>query len=210
MTARNRLGIGIACVVPLLFLSYLFEREHWTVSPFGVMLGSGLAAAVCSQAIVWWKEQSRDAEKAERERQFIALQLAIALERYAIECAMRISEIGQGIEDSYQTGSFASAIPGMPNLELPNAIEWRWISTDLSSEVLSLAPRIRFCEGSIRFTLDVAGAHDGATECQRQLGLIGHEAWMLAGRVREQHKISSQSYALGKWNFVDSLMKPCS
>jgi hypothetical protein len=153
------------------------------------------------------KEYTGEEKTVRRDRQFAALQLAVVLERYAIECATRISEIDRRLNKGYETGFFAFTLPGMPKLTLPDAVEWRWIATDLTSEVLSLAPKISFSDGSIEFTLDIAGLHDGAEESQRQLGLIGYEAWLLASKVRSQHNLSTQAYALGQWNFENTLEK---
>lgn len=69
-----------------LLLPYINVQQ---VSPLVQMLGSGLAAALLSQAFIWWKESWRERQVAERDRRFFALKLAVVLERYAIECAMQ-------------------------------------------------------------------------------------------------------------------------
>ncbi|ATD60132.1 hypothetical protein CNX70_07955 [Janthinobacterium svalbardensis] len=199
--------IGCAFIAIVFIAMYMYFGDKYSVSPLGQIFGSGLVAAVFSQLLIFMKERSRDKQIEDRDRKFIALQLAVTLERYAIECAMRINKISDILEEYYQTRSFMVAIPSMPNLTLPDAVEWRWIETALTSEVLSLAPRISFSEGSIQFILDAAGMHSGAEESQRQLKLMGHDVWMLAEKVRMQHKISPQTYVLGQWEFLDTLKK---
>ncbi|MCS0599574.1 hypothetical protein [Massilia agri] len=185
--------------------AYLFQRDEWNISPLGQIIASGVSAALFSQALTWLKEHRREEKNANRDRQFIALQLAVTLERYAIQCARQVSDISDSVELSYQTGWVTSNIPSLPKLTLPDAIEWRWIATGLTSEVLALAPRIDFGNGSIAFILDACGPHDGAEEAQRQCRAIGMEAWRIAQKVREVHGIAPQAYALGKWDFLNTL-----
>lgn len=186
---------------------YLREREAWEVSPLGLMLGSGLAAGLLTQGFVWWKEHRREREQSGRDRQFIALQLAVSLERYAIECGMRIDKIHRNLEDFYGSGHLSPSFPGLPELKLPATAEWRWIAPDLASEVLSLAPRIAFAEGTVQAILDLVDQHAAQEEAQLQLGSIGNAAWTLAEKLREKHNIPVQAYVLGQWNFIATLEK---
>lgn len=194
--------VALGIIVVVLVLPFL---DNTQIPPVVQMLGSGLAAALFSQAVVWWKESARDQRNADRDQRFIALQLAVVLERYAIECAMRIGEIDQKLDESYIYGAQSAALPGMPPLELPNAVEWRWIDSAVTSDVLSLTPRIKFGEGSIAATFDFGNWHDGAEEIKRQLLLIGRDAWDLACKVRAKYKLPVQTYPMGDWDFVKAL-----
>jgi hypothetical protein len=193
-------GVGL-----LIFIWYLLERQTWDISPLGLMLGSGVVAGVVTQVVIWWKEHSREKEKTARERQFVALQLAVTLERYAIECAMRITHISDVLNELYEQGGPLRAFPILPPLELPSAAEWRWIAPDLASEVMSLTPKISFGNGSIDFLHNIAGEVESAEESQRQLRLVGHTAWTLGRRLRATHNIPPQTYVLGKWDFLKDL-----
>lgn len=194
------LTLGI--IVVALVLSFFSDTQ---IPPVVQMLGTGLAAALFSQALVWWKESSRDQRNADRDQRFVALQLAVVLERYAIECAMRIGEVDQKLDESYIYGGQLAVLPGMPLLELPNAVEWRWIDSAVTSDVLSLAPRIKFSEGSIAATFDACDWHDGAEEIKKQLALIGRDVWNFACRVRTKYKLPVQMYPMAKWDFVQTL-----
>ena len=118
---------------------------------------------------------------------------------------MRIGEVDQRLDESYNYGERSTALPGMPPLELPNAVEWRWIDSVVTSDVLSLAPRIKFGEGSIASTFDFCDWHDGAEEIKKQLSLIGRDAWNLACKVRAKYKLPMQTYPMGQWDFVKAL-----
>lgn len=169
------------------------------------ILVTGVVAAVLTQMFTWVKEHSRDKRKLEIDRRYIALQVAVSLERFSIDCAMRISNIAQSLDDFYEGGRTAPDIYGIPALVLPNSDDWRWITTELASEVLSLSPHIQFSEGAIRFASDVIDSHSAAEEAQFQLGLRGYDSWGLAQRVRAHYGIAVASYDLNSWDFVKTL-----
>lgn len=169
------------------------------------ILGTGVVAAVLTQLFTWVKESNRDKRKLEIDRRYIALQVAVSLERFAIDCAMRISNIAQSLDDFYEGSRTAPDVYGIPALALPNSDDWRWITTELASEILSLSPHIQFSEGAIRFASDVIDSHSAAEEAQLQLGLRGYDSWSLAQRVRAHYGIAAGSYDLNNWDFVKAL-----
>ena len=207
MALRKNMLSGVASVGLLVFAWYIFKLNIGSISPLVQMLGTGVVAGVISQLLIWWKEHSREEENAARDRRFIALQLAVTLERYAIECAMRISRISDILEHFYENATPISEIPTLPSLELPTAADWRWIAPHLASEIMSLAPKIGFGTGSIQYIYNIVDEHDAAEEAQRQLGLVGHAAWLLGVRLRAEHDIPPQAYVLGQWNFERDLEK---
>lgn len=191
---------GILVVV--LLLPYINVQQ---VSPVVQMLGSGLAAALLSQAFIWWKESRRERQTAERDRRFFALELAVVLERYSIECAMRVGVVNQHIDGFQIDEPCSDPFPGMPPLELTDSGEWRWIDSALSSEVLSLAPRIKFSEGSIEATFNYCDWLQGAEEVIAQLRAIGLEALTLASTIRKKYGLDPQMYSMGECDFRKTL-----
>jgi hypothetical protein len=169
------------------------------------IIGTGVVAAVLTQLFAWVKEHSRDRKKLEIDRRYMALQVAVALERFSIDCAMRISDIDQSLDEFYQGGRVTPDVYGIPSLVLPNSDDWRWISTELASEVLSLSPHNQFSDGAIRFASDVIDSHSAAEEAQLQLGLRGYDSWNLAQRVRANYGIAAGNYDLNSWDFVKTL-----
>jgi hypothetical protein len=92
------------------------------------------------------------------------LKLAVVLEGFAIDCAMQIDSVNDHIH-GYEIEELRSGpLLGMPPLELPDSTEWRWIDSALSSEVLAIAPRIKFGEGSVQATFDYGDYRQGAEE----------------------------------------------
>jgi hypothetical protein len=169
------------------------------------ILGTGVVAAVLTQLFTWVREHMRDQNKLYIDRRYIALQVAVSLESFSIDCATRISNVEQSLDDFYQGGRVAPEVFGLPTLVLPRSEDWRWIATELASEVLSLSPHIQFSEGAIRFTLDIADSHSAAEEAQLQLGLRGFDSWRLAQRVRQYYGIACANYDLNSWDFVKTL-----
>lgn len=168
---------ALGIVLMLLLWPYINVQK---VSPLVQMLGSGLAAALLSQALVWWKESRREKQTADRDRRFFALKLAVVLERYAIDCAMRIGTVDDHIRSYEIEEPRSDRLPGTPTLELPDSTEWRWIDSALSSEILALAPRIRFGEGAVAAAFDYGDYRQGAEELIVQLRSIGAETLSLA------------------------------
>lgn len=197
--------ISIAVGGLLIVTWYLLGREKWELSPLGLMLGSGVVAGVITQVVVWLKEHAKEEQKAALDRQFVALQLAVTLERYAIECAMRISTIADVLNEFYEQRGAMRPIPALPPLELPAATEWRWIAPHLASEVMSLNPQISFGNGSIQFAHDIVDEVEAAEEARKQLRIVGYAAWTLGTRLRAEHEIPPQTYVLGTWNFLKEL-----
>jgi hypothetical protein len=194
------IAMGIMAVT--LLLPYINVQQ---VSPLVQMLGSGVAAALLSQAFIWWKESWRERQVEERDLRFFALKLAVVLERYAIECAMRIGVVDDHIY-GYETDEPRSGpLLGMPLLELPDSTEWRWIDSVLSSEVLALAPRIKFSEGSVGATFDYADFRQGAEELVAQLRTVGFETLTLASKIRKKYGLDPQAYSMGGWDFREAL-----
>lgn len=192
--------IGIFVVA--LLLPYINIQQ---VSPLVQMLGSGLAAALLSQAFIWWKENWRERQVADRDRRFFALKLAVVLERYAIECAMRIGIVDDHIHGYEIDEPRSGPLPGIPVLELPDSTEWRWIDSSLSSDVLALAPRIKFGEGSVGATFEYGDFRQGAEELEAQLRAVGLETLNLASTIRKKYGLDPQAYSMGEWDFRKTL-----
>lgn len=189
-------------ILVLLLWPYINVQQ---VPPIVQMLGSGLAAALLSQCLVWWKESRRERQIVDRDRRFFALKLAVVLERYAIECAMRIGTVGEHIHGYEIQEPRSGPLPGTPPLELPESTEWRWIDSALSSEILALHPQIKFGEGSVAAIFDYGDFHQGAEELIAQLRSIGFKTLTLASTIREQYGLGVQTYALGEWDFRKTL-----
>jgi hypothetical protein len=193
---------AIGIMVVALLLPYINVQQ---VSPLVQMLGSGLAAALLSQAFIWCKESWRERQVVNRDRRFFALKLAVVLERYAIECAMRIGVVEDHIYGYEIDEPRSGPLPGMPLLELPDSTEWRWIDSALSSEVLALSPRIKFSEGSVGATFDYGDFHQGAEELVAQLRAVGFETLTLASTIRKKYGLDPQAYSMGEWDFTKTL-----
>jgi len=192
----------IGIFVAALLLPYVNVQE---VSPIMQMLGSGLAAALLSQTLIWWKESRREKQTADRDRRFFALKLAIVLERYAIECAMRVGFVHEHVSHYDIHEPLSDPLPGIPPLELPDSSEWRWIDSALSSQVLSLAPRLKYCDGSVEASFHYGDFHQGCGELIKQLRAIGFETLTLASTIRTKYGLDPQSYLMGKWDFAKAL-----
>lgn len=196
-------AFAVIGIVILLLLWPFINVDH--VPPMAQMLGSGVAAALLSQALVWWKESRREIQIADRDRRFFALKLAVVLERYAIECAMRIGTVDEHIQGIEIEEPRSGPLPGTPPLELPDSTEWRWIDSALSSEVLALAPKIKFGEGSVQATFDYGDYRQGAEELILQLRYIGFETLTLASTIRKKYGLEPQAYSMGEWDFRKTL-----
>lgn len=193
---------ALGIVIALLLWPYINVQK---VPPLVQMIGSGLAAALLSQALIWWKESRRERQIADRDRRFFALKLAVVLERYAIDCAMRIGTVDEHIHGYEIQEPRSGPLPGTPPLELPNSTEWRWIDSALSSEILALAPRIKFGEGSVAAAFDYGDYHQGVEELIAQLRSIGFETLTLASTIRDKYGLGSQTYSMGDWDFIKTL-----
>lgn len=175
---------------------------------WGPILLTGVTAALFNQGITWLKDSRRDKAAHQRERYYTALVLAVALERFAIDCASCVGDVRIELDELSRSGlnSYDALTTGaIPLLEIPSGIDWRWIRPDLASAALALSPQVEVSNGSIRFIGSVASPDDASEECIRQAGMRGLEAWCIAEKIRPAYGIPAAAYQFGEWEFLDDL-----
>lgn len=171
------------------------------------ILGTGVTAAVLTQALAWMKDAYRDRNKMEIDRRYMALRLSVALERFSIQCADQIGEIGNRFDRRIEGASIVFPL-AMPRLELPQGDDWRWISPELASDVFAIFPHIDFSNGAINCSLEVADDFQAADTCQHHLALRGIECWELAIKIRKHYEPPQAKFDLGSWDFIQALRDP--
>ncbi|WP_155634426.1 hypothetical protein [Burkholderia stagnalis] len=175
---------------------------------WGPILLTGVTAALFNQGITWLKDSRRDKAVHRREQYNTALVLAVALERFAIDCASCVGDVRNELDELSRSGldSYgALTTTAIPLLEIPPGIDWRWIRPDLASAALALSPQVEVSNGSIRFIGSVANPDDASEECVRQAGMRGLEAWCVAEKIRPAHGLPVAAYQFGEWKFLDEL-----
>lgn len=172
------------------------------------ILLTGVAAAIINQLLGWLKDSRREKAKVEVDKRYTALRLAVALERFAIQCADQIAVIDSEIRRA-SMGGVAPECHSIvfPSLRVPEVDDLRWISSDLASEILAVPPQIDFSKGAIDWAWENDGPDDMAAEYQLQLALRGLESWDLAFKVRREHRIAPAKFDMGGWDFIEVMRK---
>jgi len=55
-------------------------------------ISSGVVTAIMNQGILWWREAQHDSASTKRDARYLAIRLAVMLEKFAIQYADRIAD----------------------------------------------------------------------------------------------------------------------
>jgi hypothetical protein len=172
------------------------------------ILLTGVTAAIINQLLGWWKDSRREKAKVDVDKRYTALRLAVALERFAIQCAEQIATVESEVRRAHMNGVEPECHSiAFPSLHAPESSDLRWISTDLASEVLAVQPQINFSKGAIGWAYESGPPEDMADEFQNQLARRGLQCWEIGIKVRLEYGIAPATFDLGDWDFIKVLRK---
>lgn len=163
-------------------------------------LGAGVVAACVNHGLVWCKEKLALRSTC----QHIALSAAVALERYAAECAYAINHTKQGVAEASmydQRSPTNGAI--MPDLALPDHTGWKCLDAGLAAQVLALPLQIRYSQQYIARTWELDDPFAAASELVREAARRGNDAWSIAAKLRHRYDLPEAALGLDEhqWDF---------
>jgi hypothetical protein len=167
------------------------------------ILGFSVIAAFITAALnqgstwlfaLWQKKQSAD---------FDAVRLAVALERFAYQCADRISD-EQTWRDS--GGNAGGAFYELPSMGFPSDVAWKNLELELVDRVLVLENDLMRSESIIKGELEhLTAPENKANEPREQAGLIGYRAHTLAQDLRARYQPNRRVERLHAWDHIATL-----
>ena len=165
-----------------------------------LVLGAGATSAVLTAGRDWWKE-SASSRKAAR---YAALRIAVALEKFALECAELIED--QEIFDSSH-GHAGKQHGNLPFFEsYPLDIDWRVLKPDFASSALSVPIELISASRTIAFMWEIAPGESDT--CTAEAARCGLRMWDLAKKMRAHYQLPPVDLThYGKWEPIKSLSK---
>jgi hypothetical protein len=177
-------------------------REFSTIAV--AALSTGLATAIFNQGISWWREHTLEMRATGKEARYLAIRLAVILERFALDCADGIA--GQKMYNRHgpEVGRAHGALPDLA--PYPDESEWKSLEPDFLARALTLRNELVLADRAIGFWADVEPECVPGT-CDEECGKCGFFAWTLAANLRRHYRFSPFAPDKTSWSIVDTLKR---
>ena len=163
-----------------------------------VLLGSGAATAVMQIYFEHRRERRLRTDSAE----YLALQLALQFEGYAIECAEKSSKHKLAHNSDGHAGGVISNVPEAP--PYPQSEGFKWLDRQLLNDILEFPQRCRMANEAALFWWNVVGDRDCCEVAMLENTLLmGGRALDIARRLRRDHNLKARDMTFGQWNIAE-------
>jgi hypothetical protein len=168
-------------------------------------LGTGFVTSALNHFAGSYLEGRKERRSVRRDSRYLAIRLAVILERFAIDCADIIAENNSFLTPNGFLGRRDSQLPTLQ--EYPSDIDWRSFEPELSVRIFSLPNEVSVSQGVISFADRLAGGPDGSpSDTTNQAGLCGHRALHIANDLRERYQLPPFRMAWPQWD-VPTILK---
>jgi hypothetical protein len=166
--------------------------EWWQVLTLFLSAGvsAGVFTAIVNNLLAEWRDRRKEKRTSARDAVYLAMQVAVIIERFAIECEDIINHNELHTEFQGHAGTVHWKLP--PLGEYPTDADWKALDPSLSSRALSLPNELRVSEGVIKFWSELEPRGQGIllNTCNGQAGKCGYRAWQLAVDIRRRYGLS--------------------
>lgn len=150
----------------------------------------GISSGLVSAIITLGYTARKDKAEKERESSHGALEAAIALKRFAIECARTIEDGNAAISEANRDHDYSPLYEvKIPTFAFPESIVWKWFDKSLAAQLkvfpLAVSAASRHIGVSYQWAVD---AFDVMTEKLVETAKLGQKAWELAVATREKYE----------------------
>ncbi len=166
-------------------------------------IGLGIVAAVFTAGSNWFSTWYFSNRQQKQSADYDAVRLAIALERFAYECASLISDESTWYASQ---GSAGALFDEMPLLQFPAETVWKNLDSRLVDRVLTLDNHLVRANSVIRGEAEhLIGELATAEEPAGQAGLMGYRAHVLAKDLRSKYAAIHEPEKLHPWDYISVL-----
>jgi hypothetical protein len=148
----------------------------------------------------WWIEGQNKAKNAE----YLSIQIACALERYAFNCAEVVQDDGTCCGQPDKDGWYIPQITPPEFDPMSFDVEWKSLPVELMYEILNFPYKAKLGEQQVTAVFEYGDGPpdfpDGFKERQWQYATLGLAAWELAENLRKHIKIELLPKNVGNWN----------
>lgn len=173
--------------------------EFWKISGATALLTAGFSTWVNH-----WLAGKKEKAAREEDLRYQALRVALALEKFAIDCAGLISD--SEFYDDFQ-GAAGRKATELPKLNLPETTEWKLFEIGTANKILSLENLIADGNNAISFALRISAHHEDTDEPEVQAGLCGYRTVEIAKGLRQKYELVAREEAAHGWDYVVTLKK---
>lgn len=173
--------------------------DFWS-SFLTIGLGSGSSFAAANLAFSWFKEKRSRADAL----RYLALQLALHFESFALDCATRV---GSNYDFDEHDGHVGAAIRCVPQPgPLPSNEAFRFLAPEILDDVLSFSQLCQMAQDNAYFWMEYLHDH----ECYRNAAAdnsvcMGYEALGIARRIRQIYRLRVRVVGFKKWDINEFL-----
>lgn len=155
------------------------------------LVGTSIATAIATilaaginHAVTWWMAR----EQKQAAAGYLALQLAIILERFAMDCAVAHSESRSYRSSGGHVGREHEQLPELPSY--PDNADWKVLDLSFADRALGLRTDHAMSVVHLRTVYDLHDENELQSEVIVELDRHGRQAWRLAFDLRRQHKLA--------------------
>lgn len=162
------------------------------------ILGFSVTSGVVTFGLNWGLSSYRERAARNLETEHMALRVALAFEKFAIDCGTLLSEAG-----TYQasSGSAGAPISELPEIRLPTRIDWKRLDHAITNRALSFENLIKYGNGAIDFESGYSDPDEPLEQGLLQAGRCGHRAVLLAEELRAMHNLPAAELPSSVWDF---------
>lgn len=146
-----------------------------------------------------------DASARAKEAAFAALDLADALERYALACAHVVSDNGAALRyrDEDPRAEVWTNVPDLA--DFPSGIDWRALGVRETSEVRHFRSEVELAKVRLNAASDHLDGEDLVEDAADQAANLGKRAWQIAVELRTGHGLPAFHTDKLAWDYIDTI-----
>lgn len=167
-----------------------------------LVLGTGFVTTAINQLAGWFISARREKKEKHRNATYLALQIAVILEGFALECAEKLSS------GNYELAMAPFSQPDLKLPELQNYPEsnsWNLIDLPLANRILNFPNVIQLGHGEMTGYWNEGDRDDRQYWMMGFLGKYGLIAWDIAVELRKKHNLPEFSPIDTSWDAVECL-----
>ena len=135
---------------------------------------------------------------------FTALQIAVELERFALDCTELASQYDMHKKSGGTAGKATSQLPGVPIFTLDD--QWKDMEQRLLATILEFPNTIKRAQLFVDIWGDIE-PEELLPVCSDQAAIQGYVGWELARDLRSNYKLPPMDTKAARWDFAATLKK---
>jgi hypothetical protein len=171
-----------------------------------VVAGGGVFTAILTVGLNWFVARLTERTKLERDARYLAIRVAVVLERFALDCAEFIGDNRLHRESFMSAGHERVELP--PLAAYPTDADWKAVPQDVLADCLSFPVEIEQSDRSIAFLWEV-DPHEMPRACDKACAELGLRALEIAGSLRARYGFPTRKLLRSDYEVAASLQAEC-